>query len=123
MDDTKKKVHPLKKLLAVILIAITAILSFYFINSCSRTVSSVKAEDLIGCTYYSKENNYIINFYNDSTMNYVDSKKDEFLLLEYEFKENVVFASALEEKEMTFVIMNSNTILYEQLNKFLYLKE
>lgn len=122
MDETNKKVHPLKKILAVVLIAITAILCAYFIRSCDQTISSITAENLIGCTYFSKENNYIVNFYTENTMNYVNSKKDEFLLLNYEFKENVVFASD-EEVEMTFVIVDQSAILYQQLNKFLFLME
>ena len=122
MDETNKKVHPLKKILAVVLIAITAILCAYFIHSCDQTISSITAEDLIGCTYFSKENNYIVNFYTESTMNYVNSKEDEFLLLNYEFKENVVLASC-EEVDMTFVIVDQSTILYQQLNKFLFLME
>jgi len=122
MDETNKKVHPLKKILAVVIVAITAILCAYFVRSCNQTISSITAEDLIGCTYFSKENNYIVNFYTENTMNYVNSKEDEFLLLNYEFKENIVLASA-EESKMTFVIVDQNTILYQQLNKFLFLME
>jgi len=122
MDETNKKVHPLKKILAVVIVAITAILCAYFVRSCNQTISSITAEDLIGCTYFSKENNYIVNFYTESTMNYVNSKEDEFLLLNYEFKENVVLASC-EEVDMTFVIVDQSTILYQQLNKFLFLME
>jgi len=122
MDETNKKVHPLKKILAVVIVAITAILCAYFVRSCNQTISSITAEDLIGCTYFSKENNYIVNFYTENTMNYVNSKEDEFLLLNYEFRENIVLASA-EESKMTFVIVDQNTILYQQLNKFLFLME
>lgn len=121
MEDNKK-LSPWKKILAILILAISIILVSFFVHSCSRVGVDIDVSQIVGESYFSAKKNYILNFVTEELANYIDESKEESLLLSYTIQDNVVYLEMVEEKAV-FVILTNDQILYQKLNIVLFKME
>ncbi|MFA6675862.1 MAG: hypothetical protein WCS49_03215 [Bacilli bacterium] len=121
MED-KKKLSPWKKILVVLILAVSVILVSFFMHSCNRVGVDINVSEIVGSSYFSAKKNYILNFVTEELANYIDESKEESALLSYTIKDNVVYLEMVEEKAV-FVILTNNQILYQKVNIILFRME
>jgi len=121
MEDNKK-LSPWKKILVSLILVISAVLVFFFVNSCSQTTTSFDINEVVGESYFSVQKNYILNFVSATKVNYIDESEEESILLEYTTKDNVIYLQR-EEGDVIFIALNRDQILYQKINKILFRTE
>lgn len=121
MEDNKK-LSPWKKILAILIVAVSIILVSFFVHSCSRVGVDIDVSQIVGESYFSAKKNYILNFVTEEFANYIDESKEESLLLSYTIQDNVVYLEMVEEKAV-FVILTNDQILYQKFNVVLFKME
>ena len=120
--EANKKLSPWKKILAVLIMAVSIIVVSFFMHSCNRVGMDINVSEIVGSSYFSAKKNYILNFVTEDLANYIDESKEESLLLNYTMQDNVVYLEMVEEKAV-FVILTNDQILYQKVNIILFRME